>query len=545
MNNNKFGHGFLMNILRKPDTLYLQLEGAPAMPTEDGGIDCIEKENQLDVFLDSDQPVSRIGLRWKNRLPDGARILSDSWQRAYGDLEWRGVVPDRILPKYFAVHAKGTTVSAGMAAPSAAFGFWQVDETDVWLWLDVRNGGQGIHLNGRRLHVTSLFQTESDESAFSAIRSLCKKICTSPRLPKTPVYGGNDWYHAYGKNTADGILKEAALIKKWSADAEGSPFMVIDAGWQASAAENSVIAGAPWTESNDRFPDMPDLAKKIKSLGVRPGIWIRPMAAPKNTPKEWLLPESRAGSTQDSYTRTLTYDPSIPDVLHQIETEVRTLRNWGFELLKHDFSSIDILGKWGHTFERGLAAPGWHFADRTRTTAEIIREFYAALRRGMGDGLIIGCDTFLHLGAGLFDIQRIGEDSSDTNWRQTRLYAINGLAFRMPQHGVMHAIDPDCIGITPDSPWELNHKWMDLISKSGAPLFISADPECITSMQEESIRKAFARASRPQPNAEPIDWMDTTCPRRWRTTEGIEEFDWAEHSGQSVFKGFFATQEIK
>jgi len=453
-----------MDILRKPDALYLQIEGKPAATTTGGGIDVVEQNDRLDIFLDSDQPVCRIGLRWTNSLPNNARILGDAWQRAYGDLEWRGVVPDRIMPKYFAVHADGKTTTAGMAAPSAAFGFWQVDETDIWLWLDVRNGGQGIHLNGRRLHVTTLSQTESSESAFSAIRDLCKKICATPRLPKTPIFGGNDWYHAYGGNSADGILREAALIKEWSVDAEGDPFMVIDGGWQASATEHGPIGGGPWTESNSHFPDLPRLAEKIKALGVRPGIWIRPLAAPENTPKELLLPESRASETNDRYTRTLTYDPSIPEVLQRIETEVGTLCEWGFELLKHDFSSIDILGKWGQSFERGLAASGWHFADRTRTTSEIIREFYTALRHGMGDGLIIGCDTFLHLGAGLFDIQRIGEDSSDVNWRQTRLHGINGLAFRMPQHGIMHSIDADCVGITPDAPWELNRRWMDLIS---------------------------------------------------------------------------------
>ncbi len=53
-----------MNILRKPDTLYLQLEGKPATPTAGGGIDCVEKEDRVEVFLESDQPVCRIGLRW-------------------------------------------------------------------------------------------------------------------------------------------------------------------------------------------------------------------------------------------------------------------------------------------------------------------------------------------------------------------------------------------------------------------------------------------------------------------------------------------------
>ena len=66
-----------------------------------------------------------------------------------------------------------------------------------------------------------------------------------------------------------------------------------------------------------------------------------------------------------------TLDPSVPEVLEVIKKDVRCFREWGYQLLKHDFSTFDLFGKWG--FEPGFRTPDVHFADRTKTTAEIIK----------------------------------------------------------------------------------------------------------------------------------------------------------------------------
>src|ERR1019366_4682395 len=46
--------------------------------------------------------VKRIGLRWRERLDGTRAILGDAWERAYGDLAWRGFEPDRVMPWYVA-----------------------------------------------------------------------------------------------------------------------------------------------------------------------------------------------------------------------------------------------------------------------------------------------------------------------------------------------------------------------------------------------------------------------------------------------------------
>jgi alpha-galactosidase len=103
---------------------------------------------------------------------------------------------------------------------------------------------------------------------------------------------------------------------------------------------------------------------------------------------------------------------------------------------------------------------------------------------------------------------------------------VNTLAFRMPQHGAFFAADADCVGLTNAVPWEFNRQWLELLAASGTPLFVSAAPDALGTEQRQALTEAFALASQPLPPGEPLDWMDTTCPRRWRLNDRVREFDW-------------------
>ena len=130
---------------------------------------------------------------------------------------------------------------------------------------------------------------------------------------------------------------------------------------------------------------------------------------------------------------------------------------------------------------------GWHFADRSHTTAEIATALYRAIRAGAGDAIVIGCNTFGHLGTGCFDLQRTGDDTSGREWERTRKMGVNTLAFRMAQHGAFFAADPDCVGDTGEMPWALNRQFLDLVARSGTPLFISFDPARVTPEQNAAL----------------------------------------------------------
>ena len=128
-------------------------------------------------------------------------------------------------------------------------------------------------------------------------------------------------------------------------------------------------------------------------------------------------------------------DLTLPENLQSIRDDIARLRAWGYELIKHDFSTYDAFGRWGFDMGAELTDGKWRFADQSLTNAEIILRLYRTLREGAGDGVLIGCNTIGHLAAGLFEIQRTGDDTSGREWERTRRMGVNTLAFRLPQHG--------------------------------------------------------------------------------------------------------------
>ena len=110
-------------------------------------------------------------------------------------------------------------------------------------------------------------------NGFEAVKDFCKIMCENPRLPKTPVYGSNNWYYAYGESSEEEILADTDYVVSITEGAENRPFMVIDDCWQELRKPEYI--GGPWKKGNAKFPDMKALADKLKAKGVRTGIWMR------------------------------------------------------------------------------------------------------------------------------------------------------------------------------------------------------------------------------------------------------------------------------
>jgi alpha-galactosidase len=472
--------------------------------------------------------LTQIALRWKQTLAPHMRILGDHWERGYGDLEWRGFVPERVLPWYTLLFdpKTGTTTGIGVATGAASFASWRVDETGITLILDVRNGGKGVHLGNRTLHAASIHTlvSQEGETPFAFARRFCALLCPKPHLPAFPVYGGNDWYYAYGNNSDASIRRDAALMRDLAPNRDNAPFMVIDAGWFPARGCN----GGPYDRGYEGFPDMPGLAEAMRAMEVRPGIWIRPLLAAE-APDSWRMPAEHPIWKRES---CVVLDPSVPEVLELVRADIARLRAWGYTLIKHDFTTYDITGRWGFEMMEGaITSGGWNFADRTRTTAEIVRDLYQTIRTAAQEVVLIGCNTVGHLGAGLFELQRTGDDTSGREWERTRKIGINTLAFRMAQHDTFFAVDADCVGLTNHVPWELNKQWLELLAASGTPLFVSADPAAVGPDQRAALTAAFAHAATVQPAAEPLDWLHTTAPRHWRFGDETREFAWMPENG--------------
>lgn len=520
------------DIVRVPDIVQVVTEEARrpiehVRPTEWSGAGCAvctesEGERLRIAFRSPGGEVSWVHLRWHGGLPKGVRLLGDHWERGYGDLEWRGMVPERPMPWYFltldgeAAHGYGVMTGAG------AMCFWTADPGGISLWMDVRSGGLPVETGDRTIEAATIVarRGEEGESPFEAARALCRALCPEPRMTDLPAYGSNNWYYAYGRTSHDQILVDAELVSRLAPD-ENRPFMVIDSGWQPRGGQ-----AGPTLETNERFPDMPRLAEEIRHVGARPGIWTRPLLTQGEEPASWRLPPGRF---RDRDIPVL--DPTVPEAAERIARHTRGLVQWGYRLIKHDFTTYDLLARWGYRMGPRVTADGWSFADRTRTTAEVITGLYRLLREAAGDALLLGCNTVGHLGAGIFELQRTGDDTSGRDWERTRKMGVNTLAFRMPQQGAFFDCDADCVGLSERVPWELNRQWLDLLARSGTALFVSADPEAVGPEQEAALKEAFTLAARRQPPGEPLDWLQTTCPREWRLDGERAEFNWMPPSG--------------
>lgn len=519
-------------VVRPPDRISAQKDGGWRALTpcsggawEDSGTRVVvsDRGHRLDVSLESPhQSVSWVRLRWNQPISSGWRFLGDHWERAYGDLEWRGIVPERAMPWYFAVHLGDATVCCGVKTGARALCCWQVDPQGVSLWLDVRCGGSGVELGQRALQMATVVEYHSadGENPFDAIRSFCRLLCDRPVLPDHCIYGGNNWYYSYGENSQDQVLEDARLISELSPDANNRPYYVVDDGWQV--CHPSATTGGPWDRGNYRFPDMPGLAADMRAMGIRPGIWIRPLLTQETVPSDWLLPTNHPLRG----TGRQFLDPSVDAVLERVKQDIHRLVAWGYQLIKFDFTTYDVTGKWGSEMGTSMTSDGWSFADRTRTTAEIITALYESIAEAAGSAPVIACNTISHLAAGVFALQRTGDDTSGLDFNRVTRYGVNALAFRMPHHHTLYLCDADCVGLTDRIPWSLNRMWLDLLSRSGTPLFVSAAPSAVGPEQRRALEAALARAATPMEPAEPLDWMGNTCPTTWWTADGIMEYNW-------------------
>jgi alpha-galactosidase len=471
--------------------------------------------------------LEKVKLSWDRVFSPDAKYLGDHWERSYGDLAWENVSAQRKLPWYLLVHDGRQTYGFGVKTGGGSIAYWQASGQQLELVLDMHSGGSGVLLGDRALLAATILTTESlsGETPFQTDTRFCKMLCDRPVLPEKPVYGINDWYFAYGNNSRDLILKTTGAMAALAQNVSNRPFSVIDDGWSLPSVRGNdeYCWGDDYSKSNAKFGDMSLVAGEIKRLGMRPGLWTRPLLANKNDNPKALIP-ARNGqkNLKERY-----LDPTLPENLRRIGDIIRLYKDWGFEMIKHDYSTYDLFGRWGSQMKEEMTVPGWHFNDRSKTNAEIILELYRTIREAAGKVYLIGCNTVSHLSAGIFELNRIGDDTSGKEWARTVKMGVNTLGFRLPQHNAFYAADGDCVGLTTGIPWKENRQWLQLLAESSAPLFISAQPEATGAEQKAAIKKCFDQAARPQPLGTPLDWLTNQQPAKWELNGRTVYFDWS------------------
>jgi alpha-galactosidase len=458
--------------------------------------------------------VSRVVLRWQSH-PGGVRpalVLGDAWERSYGDLQWRPIQPERPLPWYWlgTDPATGRSAGLGVRTRAGALCSWTVDEDGTTLWLDVRAGNRPV-LPGDREVAAATIVGVAGTSPFAVLGALCEAMSPDPLLPASPVVGCNNWYYAYGVGfDPAAVLRDARTIAEYAGDHPVRPYCVVDDGWTEGGGTGP---GGPWDVGLPGvFDDMAGLAADIEAAGCRPGLWFRPLR---------------------SRLTGLPLDPSRDETLATVAADVRRFRDWGFALIKHDFSTYDVFGRFHDGAPAEMPGPDCAITGRTRTSAEVLVDLYRTIADAAGDAVVIGCNTVGHLAAGLVRVQRTGDDTSGKHWERTRRMAVNTLAFRLAQHRRFYVLDADCVPCTPRTEWSLNRRLLDLVARSGTALFVSVDPAARTPRVDADLTAAVRCAlDGGEPGGvEPLDWLGTTAPRHWRAGGEQLEYSWSQPWG--------------
>jgi alpha-galactosidase len=484
--------------------------------------------NSTGVYIQSPSvALTAVRLKWHHKVTQMTKVLGDHWERTYGNAGWKTASAAVKDPWYILLYDDKQTDCFGVKTGCNTICWWTVNPDSLELTMDTHSGGVGVELGARKLHAADIITTQSTtkETPFLTAQRFCSMMCEKPRLPTQPVYGINDWYYAYGNNSAKLIRETTALMAELVTNTNNRPFSVVDAGW----AEYSPLrpGDGGWNETyskpNEKFKDMHLLGNEIKKLGMRPGLWIRPLCARHNEKSSLLLPKTKGRDDPKSP----LLDPTIPENIERIKRYFDVYKHWGFEMVKHDYTTNDITGRWGFEMTDSITSPGWNFYDKGKTTAEVINHLYRSIREAAGENIyVIGCNTMSHLSAGVFELNRIGDDTSGKEWGRTRKMGVNTLGLRMPQHNTFYAVDGDCVGLTSQVPWTKNKQWMQLLGESSAPLFISAQPDALGTEQKAFIKQCFANAAKVQPIAEPLDWLINPLPAKWKLNNREVDFDW-------------------
>lgn len=488
----------------------------------------------------------RFRIRWNGDNRAVRSIYCDAWERACNDIHfgrvpigWKGVRAELPMPWYFLAsdgsqdRRAGSVIGCGVKTGPNAFVFWQLDPYGVTLWLDVRCGGDGLRPKEAftAAEIVAAASLEG-ESPYRTAQRFAGIMCERPVLPKRPVFGSNNWYYAYGDVSSESVHADAALMGSL-VDGSLRPYMVIDDGWQLHRRREYI--GGPWVP-NAKFPDMAACASDIEAQGCIPGIWMRPLLCEDpRVPESWHLTRTEGILPQAGF----ILDPSVPDVLEHLREDILRIRSWGFGLIKHDFSFSDIMGEFGHVTFHQLSPEGWHFADRSMTTAQVMKRLYGTIQDAAGDALVIGCNTTNHLTAGIHALMRSGSDTSGRVWEITRAAGVSTLAHRLHQNGRFFMTDADCAAFSERVPSEMNLRFADLVARSGSALFCSVTPGLLTADEAARLRRIYAVAAEADHDLEPLDWTYSSCPGEYLDRGEPLSYDWfTPCSGVRTFYGW-------
>ena len=246
-------------------------------------------------------------------------------------------------------------------------------------------------------------------------------------LPETQPVGWNSWDYYRWTVSEDAVLSNAEFIAADPILSKHVKRIIVDDGWQYCYGE--------W-EPNSLFPGgMGALAKRLRKMGLVPGVWMCPTGAePHSRLAQWhthMLAQSEGGDPCLCFECMRRYgfilDPTRADS-----------KQWLFDLFQryvgmgYGYFKIDFLAQ-------TLKAPRFH---RNVPRATLMREVITPIRQAIeGRAALLGCGYVYDGGNDLVQMVRAGSDIHAT-WQETRKNAVS-LAARFWASNRVWITDPD------------------------------------------------------------------------------------------------------
>lgn len=528
-----------LSVLRNPDRVIGAVEGSP-FRFEERENECespvkyeykVEGNSAKVIVYPSGAPVKFLKLRFDGDHYFVEKALGDQWERCcvstYIPFEWKSLMPSRVMPWYMCLYAEGRSAFYGIKTGADCLAFWMADTRGVTLFLNLQNGSRGTDLKEPIVACELVeYFSKDGESTYKAAQKFARIMCDNPVMPKTPIFGVNNWYWAYGRISRETTKVETKQLMEMTAGTKNKPYMILDDGWQINRGfvPGGTYNGGPWIP-NEKFGDMKDTVDDINAAGAKAGIWYRPLRTIGDIPEEAAFFKEGCA---------LTLDPSHPFTIEKLYNDAAMIRGWGFDILKHDFTVNDITGLNSvfSLFHNGNLQPGRQFFDNTKTTAMIYKELLRTIQKGAGDADIISCNTLSHLSAGIHSIYRTGGDTSGRYWEMTMHNGFNSM-MRLPQNGAFHMVDPDCAPFTERVNCDLSLDFLEVCALCGMTTLASVKPGILNEKQMARINEIYRLADSNTEFYEIGDYDRVALPERFVSPDGTKEkhYDWMSEYG--------------
>lgn len=263
------------------------------------------------------------------------------------------------------------------------------------------------------------------------------------------------WYHYYTGVTEADMLENLDAIQ-----ATGLPVDVVqlDDGWESEIGD--------WLTLSGRFSSLESFVDRVRSIGLRAGIWVAPFlvgarsSLAKDHP-EWLIagPDGRPADAGHNWAQEVYgLDVTHPGAADYLRRAFGWLRSIGIDYFKIDFIYAGGLPGLRHSGVEPLSA---------------YREGVSLIRSVIGPAAyLLGCGAPMLPSVGLVDAMRVSADvavhyeplDGDPAMPSQRGATLSTVG-RAWQHGRFWVNDPDCIVARPAV--ERREEWATVVERYG------------------------------------------------------------------------------